>query len=486
MRDGEQGQLSGAGTGTLFGTIVERLVYAFSIAMAALVLVQNIQRAAAVHSLFWLSGALLSAGLAVLCLWGIGKARWSGRTLLLLTLGAAFVLRLGYMLAIRTPPTSDFALMYQAAQQMAGLSDTPWAQPSTGYFYWWGYQIPFVAYQALVLKLIPSIWALKALNLLFMVGIDFLIFQIGRQFLSQRAAVGAAFLYAVYPGAIHMAAVLSNQHIATFFLLLGCWLLLSRRRWPWMLLAGCFLGVGNLMRPEGAVFLATMVFCALCLFFRFPKACLAGRLALSVVLVLAAYWCVQTGTGAVFKAANIAPYGIKNQAPEWKFVLGLDAASVSGSYSDKNIYILSYTDSRERKAEAWRIIAESFQECGDIPGFFLHKTEVMWAEDESFFWSTGHLDASNPKVLYFIRGMKSVEKGLFLLAWAALPGAAVLLWRRKDGGGAALFCMTAVCALFAVYLLVEVQPRYRYPAMPLLFLLSGVPLDWLYARQRRK
>lgn len=439
-----------------------------------------------------LVGALALMALLTAGVWLLARLPKTGKwdlLLLGLTLGACFALRLVWMLAVRTPPQSDFALMLDAAQR-AAAGDFSWTGPEGSYFWWWSYQIPFVLYQAAIWKIVPSLWALKALNLAFMVGIDVLIYAIARRFVPPRAALAPALLYAIYPASIHMGAVLTNQHIATFFFLLGLWLLLSGRGLGRMLWAGAMLAVGNLMRPEAVVFLASLVCCGLCLLLRFPRREVAKRLAAGLLAALAAYGGVSWAAPKVLTAAGFAPYGVTNQVPEWKFAVGLDAMG-NGGYTERNAYILDIRDDAERKAETRRVIVDSFRERDDAPGFFLEKTSLMWAGEEPFYWSTGFLDPAAEKlgmtVDTILRCLHTWEKGVYLLVWAALPLAAWMLWRRRGEGesGVAFFCLVAVCAFFCVYLLIEVQPRYRYAAMPMLFILSGLPAQALQGRRGR-
>lgn len=432
--------------------------------------------------------AVLTAGV-----WSLARLprerRWDA-ALLGVCLGLCLALRLGWMLVVRTPVQSDFGLMLDAARQ-AAAGDFSWTGPEGSYFWRWSYQIPFVLYEALVWKLIPSLWALKGMNLLFMVGIDALIYAIARRFLPARAALVTALLYAVYPASIHMSAVLTNQHIATFFLLLGVWLVLTGKGWPQMLLAGACFAIENLMRSEAIVFLATLLCCALCLFLRFPRRETAKRLAAGVLAVLVAYAGVSRAVGAGLTAAGAAPYGVTNRMPQWLFVLGLDAAG-NGGYSERNAHVLTILDDGARAAETRRIIDQSFRQRGDAVGFFAEKTAFMWAQEESFYWSTGYLDpAAKPMGISVDAALKllsTAEKALYLLAWSSMPLAAWILFLGKEedwAGGGAFFCLIAVCAAFCAYLLIEVQPRYRYFIMPFLFLLSGLPAWRLQALGRK-
>ncbi len=477
------------GVGTRWGRGLEEIALVFALGIALLNGVQILAVQLQERDLGFAALILVASAVSALILFGVCRLPCSGRAILLGGMLLSLALRLGYMLAVDTPAFSDFYQLLDAAEKLA-QGDLSWTE--LDYFRNWGYQIPFVVYEALVLKLFSSTLALKILNLVFMLGSNFLIYKLARLFLREKVAAVVALLYALYPGAIHMVSVLTNQHIALFFLLLGLYLLLSRKSWPWMLLAGACLGVGNLMRPEGAVLWAALGCSALCVFCRWPGKKRAMQMALYLVLALAAYFAVNWGTGALLQAADIAPYGIGNNVPEWKFVVGLDATNEYGDYTEENLYILDIADDQERKDEAWQTIRQSFRESDDIPGFFLSKAKAMWAWDEGFTWSTGHLDREQTIAFGITAGtaidrMIVLERGMYLLVWLCLGGAAVLLFLnpQQREKGVALVCLVAVCAFFCIYLLIEVQTRYRYSVMPFLFILAGIPPQSLLAFRRK-
>ena len=76
--------------------------------------------------------------------------------------------------------------------------------------------------------MIPSIFALKLLNAVWMTGAAWLVYRICRRVMPEWAALYGAFLYSVYPGTVLLTSVLTNQHIAVFFLLLGIELTVGR------------------------------------------------------------------------------------------------------------------------------------------------------------------------------------------------------------------------------------------------------------------
>ena len=466
-----------AGMGTRWGRALEGIALFSALGIALLVVLQILDVQLGDWGVLWTVQVVLLTAAVVLLLFGTARLRCSGRTLLLVGMLVSLLLRLTFLLAVNTPPNSDFYVLNQASWMLA-QGDLSWTEQV--YFQNWGYQIPFVAYQALVLKLIPSNWALKALNLAFMVGSNFLIYKLGRLFVSENAAASAAALYAVYPGAIHMVSVLTNQHIGLFFLLLGLWLLLSRLTWPRMLLAGICLAAANLMRPEEAVVWAAILCCGVCVLVRWPAKERAKRMALGLALALAVYVLAQAAAGLALRVSGIAPHGIGNNVPEWKFVVGLDAENEYGDYTMENAHVLTIENDAERERETWRVIRQSFRDCENVPGFFLSKVRAMWAWDESFHWSMGHLKRNAQPVPgvtvdMLMSGMLLVERGVDLGLWGLLAAAAVLVFRRPERRekGIALVSVAVICAFFCVYLLIEVQPRYRYSVIPFLVVLSG-------------
>ena len=70
----------------------------------------------------------------------------------------------------------------------------------------------------------------------------------------------------------------------------------------------------------------------------------------------------------------------------------------------------------------------------------------------------------------------SLDKGIYLLAFAlALFGLLVRLRAKEDCGLPLLFTLL-LCGYYAVHLIVEVQSRYRYFLMPCIFILAGIAI----------
>lgn len=409
------------------------------------------------------------------------QSRLPGRALLPVIFAAALLLRLPFALLPDEAQSSDFALLYSAAQ---GLAAGDASALSGAYFLRWGYQIPFVLYEALVIRLGGGVAALRVLNALWMSGSCVLACLLAESFAGRRAGFAAGLLFALYPGALTLAPVLTNQHISLFFTLLGLWLLLERgpfsesggakSRLLWGAAAGLSLAFGNLMRPEGALALASALVTAAALL-------ISGRLgfkrlALPLAAVFAAYFALGFAASAAVTASGIAPGGIGNNRPEWKLVLGLDTAS-GGTYSAQNEYILDIEDDGVRRTAALEAIDASLSGCADLPGFFWGKLRLMWGAMDDLSFVSGGLPAERLVLI--------AERAAFLLA-AALAALGCAKALRRGAGAAGLLLMCMVSANFVCYLFIEVQPRYRFSVVPALFALAaGAGLRYGHRGEKR-
>lgn len=396
---------------------------------------------------------------------------------LLILLAAA--LQISCALMIDTKPISDFAALYNSAAAAAN-GDYSWLEYD--YFKWWAYQIPFVMYESLILRVAPCMTALKLMNAFFAVGSIWLIFKISELYLPREKALITAYLYMLCPASFIITSVLTNQHISLFFFLFGIYLYLcsmqksqSAKLWG-SAAAGVILAAGNLMRPEGIVIILSVVFCSL-LYYCFRSKD-KSRNVLALALLVLSYFLTQFIVGQTLSLCGVAPYGIGNRVPQWKFVLGLDFIH-GGVYSDSNLYILNIADNAERNRETINIIRRSIEEGMSVKDFLLQKINVFWNGMEPLYFAfpnagEGSTVLGIPYVL-FIEHFQRYERAYRLLIYVSVLASAVKMFigRKNETAYAYRLCATIVCVIFVVFLLVEVQPRYRYITNPFIVILLG-------------
>ena len=395
----------------------------------------------------------------------------------------SLVIRLFFAVAIPTEQISDFSILYEAAQS-AAMGDFSWAHAQSGYFYYWAYQIPFALYEAVILRLFHSMLALKLFNVLVMVGANYLLYRIAKLYLSETASLCVTLIYAIHPETLVWTTVLTNQHIAVFFLLLGALFLLRATCWRDFALAGVSWAISDLMRPEAIVIVAACVGCMALRCIQRPDAAMLKRAALSLVAMLACYCLVKYLAEALLIWTGISPSGIPNRTPEWKFILGLGNVEGAGTYSAEHLDVLDM-DSASRRAVLMEVIDNlSHSSVAELIHFIIGKLRVIWTNCQTSWWMFFGVDPE----YQILPALGLTKSSLSYLDWGgvgtqlfvymlALP-APILLWKsNKYGRG--LFCLAVVCVAICAFLLIEVQVRYRLMVDPFWLLVSGITLDQL-------
>ncbi|HIS44096.1 MAG TPA: glycosyltransferase family 39 protein [Candidatus Scatomorpha merdigallinarum] len=371
----------------------------------------------------------------------------------------AFALRAAYVLQADSVPASDFALEYDAALALANGDMSAF---DTQYFTFWGYQIPFALYEALVIALGGGVTVLGLLNALWGALTALGVFVLAVRFAPRGAAFTAGALYALCPGAILLTPALTNQCIALFFFMLALWLYLGAG-WQRALLAGAALGFGNLMRSEAA-----MLWCALLAALVLTLTARSEPMKKALVrfaLLIAGFVLITAAVRGGIALSGIAPNGTGNSVPEWKLVLGLDTATL-GRYDPNMEYLLYIEDGAQRQAAAMEAIRASLSSSEDLFGFFWEKAELFWG---------GYEESWLGVVNEYIYPLRFWDRVFFIAAaLLALAGCFGLRESREE-----TIARGAVFAMFCAYLLIEVQPRYRYFVWPFLLMLAAAGLGRL-------
>ncbi len=473
---------------TAAGRVIEAAVYillAVFFACVAVLMAVSLQSA-------W--KAVLTAAIFALALLAVCAAERREKLALAVILVLAAALRVWYILVVPTQPVSDFAVLYGAAQS-AAAGDVSWADVTEGYFSCWQYQIPFALYEAAILRLVPSMAALKMMNVVWGVGSVYLVRRIVSRFMPGRCALAAALMLAADPTQMIYSSILTNQHISMFFILFSFAVLIETAS-PWgCALAGALLAVGDLMRPEGIIPLAAVFCCALCAVIEQPRKKRALSLLVTLAAFAMAYFSIKWAAELILGALGIAPHGIGNSVPEWKLVVGLDRES-EGMVSDNYIYILGISDAAARHAAGMDIIAQHLSVHGGWVSFLAAKVKIFWASTVDLWFtmsgvnvwdSNAVIGMSIEDMVYALSGVEYVWR---LAAYClAAAGCAHLAGNALHGTGrstsaAPLIAAAILCGTVLVYLAIEVQPRYRFFAMPFVFMLASVPFSRLRKKQK--
>ncbi len=471
------------------GTILERLVLWCAAAFFTVASLQSARTAlrgnlVSVALGLVLAGALAFAAAVLLAkYWRMGERGTAG-----CIFAFRFLVVIFLSLVLETQPVSDFSRTYTAAHQ---LVDGSKAYLQEFYLTKWPYQTGYVVYESIFVRLFgDNLFPLQFVNAIWMGGTGALVYLIGCKLLPKQYALAGALLYALYPAPYYMAAVLTNQHIGGFLYYLAIYLLIRKTELsPVQACAvGALTALANALRPEGIVFVAAF------LVWRVLSALRDGlkqwkREILCMVAFLVAWAILGAAISGAIIVSGVHPDGLKNNTPYWKFLEGLNQDSNGGwSQADTDNYLMLPLDEVN---DAMREEVLRRLQVGPIAlaKLAVRKIGVLWGGAEDLFWQFGHLDQSvkiGPISVGQILSLFTwVDKGYYqVILLLALIGA-VFLALRREGSGLLLYPAVLFCGFFAVYLMIEVQVRYRYTAMPAVFLLAAAGLQGMETVLRR-
>ena len=380
--------------------------------------------------------------------------------------------------AIQTPIVSDFHVMYTAAQQAAAGD---FSFQSLTYFFNWAYQTGFVLWEALLLKLSGgSLFFIKVVHGLMLSGINCMIYVLARRFAGERAAQSASLLYLVTVFPTLMTCVLTNQHVSAFFLVLALCVLTGGgdRAFsiPRAVLAGVLLALGNIMRPEAIVILAGL--CGTAVFVLLMRRTLqgSGRMLRAIVIAVVMYFVCTAGASWAVSATGVNAYGLTNNWTQWKFIVGFNA-DTGGTYSADDAKAFGWAHTPDTPdnvaaaaaAEEQQVVHDRiFTSPAKLAALMVRKAYTLWMAHGMGF-PIGYINTDTSTV-FGIAGTKvyqyfiSLDRTVFLIALLLAMGGAYALLRRKpeELTFSAILAPMTVMAFAAVFLLIEVQPRYAF------------------------
>lgn len=407
---------------------------------------------------------------------------------------AAFAIRGLFVLLVPTEPVSDFSVLYHAACQLAQrnnvLNDTP-------YFQRWAYQSGFVVWMALWIRLFGAdVCFFQGMNCLCGAGTAVLVYLLARRFASPQGARAAGLLYLLYPASILLSPVLTNQHLSEFLLLAALYVMTGgeAKMKPRVLrgaAAGLLLTLSGAIRPSAVVAAAAALAALLLELLKWREAGRYRMLSVTagVLVTVGACFLASRGLSWLVQVTEVNRYGLENNVPEWKFILGLNLES-GGEYSYADEGVVFANDQLPQAQEAARrLLMERLAALtpGRLLALFGKKIKRMWGGFEPTWWTF----TQNVTDLYAARGQGEVlswmlEKykrsasGLCIASLLLIAAGCVrAALKQEKGQEAALVLTLTALAYFCAHLLIEIQSRYRTTLFAVAFPLAAVGADFL-------
>lgn len=415
-----------------------------------------------------------------------------------LLLVVSAIVHVAAVFLVTPEPVQDFATMYHAAQQAA---NGDFSFQHTQYFFIWAYQTGFVLWEALLLKAFGHMTAIKLVHALMLSGINGLIYLWARRFTDERAAQTAALLYlfTLFPTVLNC--LLTNQVASAFFLLLGMYILTGGKNAfsvPRAIGAGIFVSLGNILRPEAIVILAGLAGTAIFLLIVKRSVRQHKRMLSGMVLAVIVYAICNAGASYAVSASGINTYGLSNNWQSWKFIVGFNHET-GGMYSadDRALFDDAHQiDTTEQEAEATaaaenqlirsRILVSPMK----LLSLMKEKIYHLWVQSGLSF-PMGYLNHTEISVHgipgpRFYQYCVTLDRTVFgFSGLCALLGMLFFLRRKPEAlTPSAVLAPMTVMACFAVFLLIEVQPRYVFLPQIFLYITAAMGITPLFSLLR--
>lgn len=375
----------------------------------------------------------------------------------------SFLIRLVIVLFVKTGIVSDFKTMYDASLEL--LNGTSNYKHSL-YFLTWGYQMGHVLYQTFLLNIVNSVIFLKIINALITSFIPIMIYLISRKMSSERSARIVSIGYSIFLFPLLLNNVLTNQHLPLLLGLVSIYLILNidfnKKIFGKSLFIGLLLGVANIIRQEGIVYITALIIYSVYLIIRRYN---VKKIVISISTIIITYLLVFNLTSFILVKTDISQNGLKNMNSTWKFVTGFNL-NTNGMYSNDDAE--KYSNYKQVDA-AKKELKNRISNYETLPLLFLKKSKITWINSD-LSWS---IDSVNQNVY---QKLNSINQILIIILDILVLFTLFKISRIKDNN--TFFIVGLICLIyFGVYLLIEVMPRYAYGFQPFLFILSSLTLD---------
>jgi hypothetical protein len=264
-----------------------------------------------------------------------GRRTWK---FVLVMIPVAFLIRALSVYLWNIEPESDFAITYELSRLLAQTDISQWGEALDGYgtIYntIWSAHMPFVIYQSLIIRflgsskevlgLVNAMWG--TLSCLAASGIALKLF-------GKNAACNTLMFMAFNPVCIFFTPVLSNQHPAVFFLLLGILIVCCVPQW-WLrgILSGIVFAIGQLIRPE---ITATVAAVAVYFLYEGIKERRKFYSIVCCVILMLSFFGAAATADKLLSDNKIIHGSILEQNMKYKIAVGLDKET-QGSWSAEN------------------------------------------------------------------------------------------------------------------------------------------------------
>ena len=358
----------------------------------------------------------------------------------------ALGLRCAALLAWNMEPVSDFKTNYELSELLTTIPIGYWGrflhELGTEYTGVWSAHMPFILYQAIVIKAGISPGLLNAFY-----GTAACIFTalIAKELFGNKAFATALMFASFNPLAVLYTSVLSNQHPGVMLMAASIWIIIKYRNLAGAAIGAAVLGAAQIIRPE--MYPAAVGIIIFYIISRIKGDKYAGRRAVvfAAVFIAAIIVCDICMRGGGLISGHIYSGNLG-----YKLCIGLNKAT-HGGWSEADAALLHTPE----------LLSETLKERITQPGnlFLLFRKVIYQFGSYSYHWI---MNTAEYPLFSHIICRRAVSAYMIIIASVA----AIRLIKDKENK---LFPIAIILfGYMAAYSLIEIQPRYNFIILPLL------------------
>lgn len=390
----------------------------------------------------------------------------SNKSKLLIVLSFGALIRILWLINIKTVPVSDFNTIYETAKEvLKGDYSMMWG---TEYIARFPHLTVMVMYMAFMLKFFThALFAMKIVNLIMGIITIYLIYLIAKLVFEKiEYGIIGALIATIFPPFVTYTGVLCTENIAIPFYLASIYIFLlacKKKIHPSMfIVSGALLSVGNLFRMVATVtIVAFIMYIVIYTDFKFKEKIK------SIIMVVVSFALILFIVSSTLKSYKVTENNLwKGREPAITNILKGTNMETGGRWSPEDAIIPEkYNFDEDKIKEACtNIIIDRFKNATpmQIGKFYLEKYTTQWMDGDmsGVFWSQSNVKDSDILIKFNFGGkfiIQIISSVVILLIFIGLFNKK----RYRKYSGINLFYII-FCGYGLSYLITENQSRYAY------------------------
>ena len=390
----------------------------------------------------------------------------------------------------KSPAVSDYEVLINGAKEMANGTFSALSFDKTNYFYFYNFQVGFVMYLALIMKIFGSrLIVLKFFEAVAMSLSNVLVYKVASVTYDRKVGIISSLIYSFLLFNIAGSSIINNQHISTFIILLAILMFMKEKK-KWYVGSGIMVALSAILRPSSIVFLLGFIVFKIWKMFLDKFQNWKEILVCLILLCISYVSVIKIFDYTVVKMSIVPNSAISANAKYFKFILGLDGKGLYGiptkNAEQTQVYFdlekLNFDYELYNEECKNKIVELCFRDFRKTVRNIMNKMVCFCGEyDNQIGFADGNVkDSIIGNVIRYYGYVQYVSLlSICLLAIRLRNFTNKEKYNKEEYNE--LFKIIFIL-FFCAHIFIEVQPRYRYDQYIMISLISAPFLNWIFER----